>query len=80
MQCTTNGIQYAQLEGNGPAIKLLEMFFSGYPHMVGLDNFPNLTVLIIVGQAIEKIQGVQSCKGLKELWICECNLKVCNYI
>ena len=44
--------------------------------MVGLQCFPNLTVLVIVGQSIDTIQGVEFCKELKELWICECNLKV----
>ena len=44
--------------------------------MVGLQHFPNLTTLVIVGQTIENIQGVEFCPDLKELWVCECNLQV----
>ncbi|KAG8453463.1 hypothetical protein GDO86_000189 [Hymenochirus boettgeri] len=50
------------------------MFFSGYPKMVGLSFFPNLTQLILVGQNIQCIFGLESCPLLKELWIVECHL------
>ncbi|KAM4690503.1 leucine-rich repeat-containing protein 9, partial [Rhinophrynus dorsalis] len=51
------------------------MFFSGYPRMVGLSHFPNLTVLTLVGQNIQRIVGLESCHVLQELWIIECQLK-----
>ena len=44
--------------------------------MIGLQNFPNLQVLRIVGQAVKKIEGLRSLPKLKELWIIECGLKV----
>ncbi|XP_072284222.1 leucine-rich repeat-containing protein 9 isoform X2 [Pyxicephalus adspersus] len=50
------------------------MFFSGYPKMVGLSYFPNLTSLTLVGQNIESITGLGSCPLLQKLWITECQL------
>ncbi|XP_074092030.1 leucine-rich repeat-containing protein 9 isoform X2 [Macrotis lagotis] len=50
------------------------MFFSGYPCIVGLTYFPNLTSLTIVAQNITKISGLESCLLLKELWITECHI------
>ncbi|KAM4663517.1 LOW QUALITY PROTEIN: leucine-rich repeat-containing protein 9 [Discoglossus pictus] len=50
------------------------MFFSGYPRMVGLSYFPNLTVLMLVGQNIQSIANLESCPLLRELWITECRL------
>jgi len=52
------------------------MFFGSYPRMVGLNHFPNLQVLRIVGQAVRKIDGLRFLPKLKELWIIECDLKV----
>lgn len=54
----------------------LEMFFSGYPRIIGLSLFPNLTSLTIIAQDIKEISGLQSCLQLKELWIAECCLEV----
>ena len=44
--------------------------------MVGLQSFPNLQVLCIVGQVINRIEGLECCSKLKELWIAECQLQV----
>ncbi|CAI9544536.1 unnamed protein product [Staurois parvus] len=52
--CACNGFNYEKIAQEGPATKTLEMFFSGYPEMVGLSYFPNLTNLTLVGQNIEK--------------------------
>ena len=52
------------------------MFFGSYPRMVGLNHFPNLQILRIVGQAVRKIEGLRFLPKLRELWIIECNLKV----
>lgn len=73
--CVSNGFQYSQLASNGTCIKTLEMFFSGMPRMVGLNHFPNLTTLVIIGQMIVKIEGLEYCPDLKEVWIAECQLK-----
>ncbi|XP_045436000.1 leucine-rich repeat-containing protein 9 isoform X2 [Pipistrellus kuhlii] len=53
----------------------LEMFFSGYPCIVGLSLFPNLTSLTIIAQDIKEISGLETCLQLKELWIAECYLE-----
>lgn len=54
----------------------LEMFFSGYPRIVGLSLFPNLTSLTVVAQDIKEISGLETCLQLKELWIAECCIEV----
>uniref|UniRef100_H2YGI6 Dynein assembly factor 1, axonemal homolog n=1 Tax=Ciona savignyi TaxID=51511 RepID=H2YGI6_CIOSA len=72
--CISNGIQYSQLEGNGPNVKEIEMFFSGYPYMAGLKHFVHLTTLVLVGQSITLIQNLHHCLELRELWVCECEL------
>uniref|UniRef100_A0A8C8RA21 Leucine rich repeat containing 9 n=1 Tax=Pelusios castaneus TaxID=367368 RepID=A0A8C8RA21_9SAUR len=53
----------------------LEMFFSGYPRIVGMSFFPNLRTLTLVGQSIQNISDLEYCPLLKELWIAECCLK-----
>lgn len=60
----------------GPDTSKLEMFFSGYPRIVGLSLFPNLTSLTIVAQDIKDISGLETCLQLKELWIAECCIEV----
>lgn len=52
------------------------MFFSGYPRIMYMDRFPNLHTLVFMGQSINKIEGLTTLTGLKELWISECQLKV----
>ena len=56
------------------------MFFSGLPRLVSLKSFPNLLKLVIVNQTIERIEGLEACSNLQELWITECKLKVCTYL
>ncbi|KAM3920127.1 leucine-rich repeat-containing protein 9 [Leptodactylus fuscus] len=72
--CLGNGVNYDKIRQDGPATKTLEMFFSGYPKMVGLSYFPNLTNLTLVGQSIETICDLKCCPLLEELWITECQL------
>lgn len=72
--CMCNGVNYDKIKQEGRATKTLEMFFSGYPKMVGLSYFPNLTNLTLVGQNIDSIYGLESCPLLEELWITECRL------
>lgn len=54
----------------------LEMFFSGYPRIVGLSLFSDLTSLTIVAQDIKEISGLETCFHLKEVWIAECFIEV----
>lgn len=73
--CVVNGVKYSRLgNGGGYHVELLEMFFSGYPRIVGLQFFPNLTTVIIMGQDISQMDGLQQCSKLEELWISECKL------
>jgi hypothetical protein len=77
-QCITNGINYDKLrDGSGKRVKQLEMFFFGFPEIVGMSYFPNLVVLCIMGQdTLDKIQGLESLFHLEELWICEAKIQV----
>ncbi|XP_073098407.1 leucine-rich repeat-containing protein 9 isoform X5 [Manis javanica] len=70
--CLCNGLSYKMIGQEGPDTSKLEMFFSGYPRIVGLSLFPNLTSLTIVAQDIKDISGLETCLQLKELWIAEC--------
>ena len=72
-QCINNGVNYEKLveEGCGGKVQELEMFFFGYPRIVGLEHFPNLTKLCIVNQKIHSMKGVETCMNLEELWVCE---------
>uniref|UniRef100_A0A8D0VKZ5 Leucine-rich repeat-containing protein 9 n=1 Tax=Sus scrofa TaxID=9823 RepID=A0A8D0VKZ5_PIG len=70
--CLCNGLSYEMIGQKGSDTSKLEMFFSGYPRIVGLSLFPNLTSLTIVAQDIKEISGLETCLQLKELWIAEC--------
>ncbi|XP_058149315.1 leucine-rich repeat-containing protein 9 isoform X2 [Dasypus novemcinctus] len=70
--CLCNGLSYEVVGQEGSDFSKLEMFFSGYPRIVGLSLFPNLTSLTIVAQDIKEISGLETCALLKELWIAEC--------
>lgn len=75
-QCIANGASYENIAKEGSDILALEMFFSGFPRMVGLSFFPKLRLLTIVGQDITKIEALESCPLLQELWVVECHLTV----
>ncbi|XP_054303550.2 leucine-rich repeat-containing protein 9 isoform X4 [Pongo pygmaeus] len=70
--CLCNGLSYEMVGQEGSDTSKLEMFFLGYPRIVGLSLFPNLTSLTIVAQDIKEISGLEPCLQLKELWIAEC--------
>ncbi|XP_033624638.1 leucine-rich repeat-containing protein 9-like [Asterias rubens] len=75
--CSVNGVKYSKLvQGGSDPVTSLEMFFSGYHRISGMNNFPNLSILILMGQDITKIEGLSTCTKLTELWICECKIKV----
>ncbi|XP_022094850.1 leucine-rich repeat-containing protein 9-like [Acanthaster planci] len=76
-KCYANGVKLSKLsQGGDDTVTSLEMFFSGYQSITGMKFFPNLTMLILMGQEIAKIEGLSTCNHLKELWICECKVKV----
>lgn len=70
--CLCNGLSYEMVGQEGSDTSKLEMFLSGYPQIVGLSLFPNLSSLTIVAQDIREISGLEICLQLKELWIAEC--------
>ncbi|XP_077999840.1 leucine-rich repeat-containing protein 9-like isoform X2 [Glandiceps talaboti] len=74
--CNVNGIKYHRLE-QGPVenVKVVEMFFSGFPKIVGMDRFPNLTTLCVMGQDIDRMYGLTHLTRLRELWLCECKIQ-----
>ena len=72
-----NGINYNRaVNGDTNNVELLEIFFSGYPRMIGLNYFTHLKKLIIMNQQLQRIDGLMSLNKLTELWLCECSLKV----
>ena len=62
--------------GAGTKVKSLEIFFFSCPRIVGMRHFPSLTVLCIVNQRFSHISGLENCKQLQELWICETQIQV----
>uniref|UniRef100_A0A3B4DQA9 Leucine rich repeat containing 9 n=1 Tax=Pygocentrus nattereri TaxID=42514 RepID=A0A3B4DQA9_PYGNA len=74
--CVCNGVCFERVSQEGSGITALEMFFSGFPRMVGFFLFPRLSRLTIMGQSITKIQSLDSCPSLTELWVAECQLKI----
>uniref|UniRef100_UPI003AAD219B leucine-rich repeat-containing protein 9 n=1 Tax=Centroberyx gerrardi TaxID=166262 RepID=UPI003AAD219B len=72
--CMANGVSYEKIAQDGSSVSSLEVFFSGYPRMVGLSFFPRLCQLTVVGQNISHIQGLDCCPLLQELWLVECQL------
>uniref|UniRef100_A0A8D3DG26 Leucine rich repeat containing 9 n=1 Tax=Scophthalmus maximus TaxID=52904 RepID=A0A8D3DG26_SCOMX len=74
--CVVNGVSYERIAKEGSNVISLEMFFSGFPRMVGLSFFPRLCFLTIVGQNIKHIKGLECCPLLQDLWVVECRLTV----
>ncbi|XP_044230328.1 leucine-rich repeat-containing protein 9 isoform X3 [Thunnus albacares] len=72
--CMVNGVSYEKIAQEGSNISSLEIFFSGFPRMVGLSFFPRLCQLTIVGQNIKQIEGLECCPLLRELWVVQCHL------
>ncbi|XP_051003310.1 leucine-rich repeat-containing protein 9 [Acomys russatus] len=69
--CLCNGLSYEMVGQEGSDASKLEMFFLGYPRIVGLSLFHNLSSLTIVAQDIKEISGLETCLQLTELWIAE---------
>ncbi|XP_019132652.2 leucine-rich repeat-containing protein 9 isoform X2 [Larimichthys crocea] len=72
--CMANGVCYEKIAQEGSNISSLEIFFSGFPRMVGLSFFPRLCQLTIVGQNIKHIEALECCPQLRELWVVQCHL------
>lgn len=72
--CLVNGVSYKNIAKEGSNVKSLEIFFSGFPRMVGLSHFPRLCQLVIIGQNIKNIEGLECCPLLRELWVAQCHL------
>ena len=80
-QCAINGIKYDKVQkGTGKNVKVLEMFFSGFPQIVGMENFPNLHVLTLMGQEIKVLENLDCLPQLTELCVSECQLTVSMFI
>ena len=58
----------------------LEMFFSGFPKIIGMEYFPNLLSLTLMGQEITKLENLDCLPNLTELCVSECNLTVSRII
>uniref|UniRef100_A0A665WH06 Leucine rich repeat containing 9 n=1 Tax=Echeneis naucrates TaxID=173247 RepID=A0A665WH06_ECHNA len=69
-----NGVCYEKVSQERSSISSLEVFFSGFPRMVGLSLFPKLCQLTIVGQNVKCIEGLECCLLLRELWVVQCHL------
>ncbi|KAH9489094.1 Leucine-rich repeat-containing protein 9 [Bulinus truncatus] len=72
--CLNNGINFKKLYVEGPQTFVLEMFFSGYPRLIGMHHFPNLTTLTVIGQSVSHLEGLSDLLTLDELWVAECQL------
>uniref|UniRef100_A0A3P9HJB9 Leucine rich repeat containing 9 n=1 Tax=Oryzias latipes TaxID=8090 RepID=A0A3P9HJB9_ORYLA len=73
--CLVNGVSYEKIAQEGSNVTSLEIFFSGFPRMVGLSFFPRLCQLTIVDQTIEHIEGLENCPLLQQIWIVQCRLR-----
>ncbi|XP_054470363.1 leucine-rich repeat-containing protein 9 [Anoplopoma fimbria] len=72
--CLANGLSYENIAQEGSNVSSLEIFFSGFPRMVGLSFFPRLCKFSILGQDIKHIEGLECCPLLRELWVVQCHL------
>ncbi|XP_068436972.1 leucine-rich repeat-containing protein 9 isoform X2 [Clinocottus analis] len=72
--CLANGVSYENIAHEGSNVSSLEIFFSGFPRMVGLSFFPRLCQFTILGQNIKHIEGLECCPLLRELWVVQCHL------
>lgn len=73
--CLNNGICHAKISQEGQDVEVLEMFFSGFPRLIGLHHFPNMHTLTVIGQSVYALNGLTSLSRLKELWVAECNIQ-----
>lgn len=76
-QCTINGVKFDKLQkGSGKNVTKLEMFFSGFPKIIGMEYFPNLQSLTLMGQQIAVLENLDCLPNLTELCVSESKLTV----
>ena len=76
-QCTINGVKFDKLQkGSGKNVTKLEMFFSGFPKIIGMEYFPNLLSLTLMGQQIAVLENLDCLPNLTELFVSESKLPV----
>lgn len=76
-QCTINGVKFDKLQkGSGKNVTKLEMFFSGFPKIIGMEYFPNLQTLTLMGQQIANLENLDCLPNLTELCVSESKLTV----
>ena len=77
LQCTVNGVKFEKLQkGSGKNVTSLEMFFSGYPKIIGMEHFPSLQNLTLMGQQITVLENLECLPNLTELCVSESKLSV----
>ena len=81
LQCTVNGVKFEKLQkGSGKNVKSLEMFFSGFPKIIGMENFPSLQSLTLMGQQITMLENLECLPNLTELCVSESKLSVSQFL
>lgn len=79
--CTVNGVKFEKLQkGSGKNVKSLEMFFSGFPKIIGMENFPSLQSLTLMGQQITMLENLECLPNLTELCVSESKLSVSQFL
>ena len=63
-------------KGSGKNVTKLEMFFSGFPKIIGMEYFPNLQSLTLMGQQIVVLENLDCLPNLTELCVSESKLTV----
>ena len=81
LQCSVNGVKFEKLQkGSGKNVKSLEMFFSGFPKIIGMENFPSLQSLTLMGQQITMLENLECLPNLTELCVSESKLSVSQFL
>ena len=52
------------------------MFFSGFPKIIGMENFPDLQNLTLMGQQITTLENLDGLPNLTELCVSESKITV----
>uniref|UniRef100_A0AC35TN19 Protein phosphatase 1 regulatory subunit 22 n=1 Tax=Rhabditophanes sp. KR3021 TaxID=114890 RepID=A0AC35TN19_9BILA len=70
--CVSNGIDISQLKNEGSKQDAIEMFFGGFPVLIGLKYFTNLSCLKLINQEIVSLRPINEVsRTLTELWLVE---------
>ena len=56
------------------------MFFSGFPKIIGMENFPSLQSLTLMGQQITMLENLECLPNLTELCVSESKLSVSQFL